>query len=290
MPNRGKSIPSTGPAEDWASGIPLGSLDQLQHALEDGSRYAADEAGPSDAVCTSLPASQPGSLYYSRAHSRSTTPSRQSVSIATGNTTASATPRPNVHNNASAEAQEQYSASISTMYTASAGSLSGIHNAGAAAEVADVSDVGSMAHIPLTNPRPSEAGQLQNPDTALEPPATSDQEAATFLEGTLGPPRRRRRPAASRRVPSYWQKIEPLVQCLPHLKAIDPEHRRHEDVGTVSCMDYMRSLDFFGIKDVWAADQPQNSDELFRRIRELKTISDPNIATRVILVEDLSRD
>lgn len=87
----------------------------------------------------------------------------------------------------------------------------------------------------------------------------------------------------------YWQKIEPLTHFMPHLKAVFPPKGRHKHTGKVTCVDY---LSHGGSRDGITIDmnhvRSRSGQEMMtENLKEMRTVKDPLVSSRIILVEDL---
>ncbi|KAK5689185.1 hypothetical protein LTR17_026458 [Elasticomyces elasticus] len=102
------------------------------------------------------------------------------------------------------------------------------------------------------------------------------------------------RAARPSRVPklNYWQKIAPLMECLPHLRCLDPDMGRHRNVGNITCVDYMSTPGQPAESRDIASDQFGKRKDFLAAVQELDKL--PNgaatVATRFLLVEDLASD
>ena len=279
--------PAQAPLESWAGGIPLGSLEQLQQAAEVDS---SPNQSRTNADFVLLPLSSTNSLEPSLGPGTQHLPSGHSGRRSGENDSTRSRNSGNAPNAEQAQlpVAEALSGSIGnlSLQTASAGSLWNLENAGSAPELRiplPESSAPSIEHAqqPGANPTSASnaAGDANAPDTGQNQPADHAPEADH--------PGRRPRPPLEL---NYWQKIAPLVDCLPHLRSIDPQYGRHNDVGTVTCIDYFQDPSPPIVRDSFDVEQLNNRRTLSGRIRKLKTISDAKIVTRIILVEDLCPD
>jgi hypothetical protein len=87
----------------------------------------------------------------------------------------------------------------------------------------------------------------------------------------------------------YWQRIEPLKQFMPHLKAILPPKGRHRLTGKFTCVDYLSDGDSRAdvTIDMNHARSQLGRETMTNRLKELRNVEDPSIRSRIILVEDL---
>lgn len=87
----------------------------------------------------------------------------------------------------------------------------------------------------------------------------------------------------------YWQRIEPLKQFMPHLKAILPPKGRHRLTGRVTCVDYLSNGNSrSGIAiDMNHVRSHSSRERMSDQLKELRIVKDSSIRSRIILVEDL---
>ncbi|KAK5732589.1 hypothetical protein LTR17_010404 [Elasticomyces elasticus] len=99
------------------------------------------------------------------------------------------------------------------------------------------------------------------------------------------------RPTRVRKL-SYWEKIAPLMECLPHLQCLDPDMGRHRNVGNITCVDYMSTPGQPAESRDIASDQFGKRKDFLAAVQGLNKL--PNgaatVATRSLLVEDLASD
>lgn len=125
--------------------------------------------------------------------------------------------------------------------------------------------------------------QLQTADTPLEfRTPLPDSVATTVSEGTQRTSSDLQSDQQSVNI-DYWTKIGPLLDCLPHLQAVDETNGRHRNKASVSCMDYIR-----GELKPRMHRKLRAGKQLMESVRSLKRVADPDVITRVILIEDLS--
>ncbi|SMQ48934.1 unnamed protein product [Zymoseptoria tritici ST99CH_3D7] len=84
---------------------------------------------------------------------------------------------------------------------------------------------------------------------------------------------------------NYWESIHPLLDCLPHLRMFSKKSARHKNKGMVTCVDYLHGHDSPRVHD---AVKP--GKEFLDALRTMKHVTDPDVMTRFILVEDLSAE
>ena len=90
---------------------------------------------------------------------------------------------------------------------------------------------------------------------------------------------------------SYFQNIEKLAQCLPHLRrlklAMDHTHCRFRWYGAIHCLDYHEGLRY-PQQHPKLTSEAWEDDSVSDEFRALSVMQDPTVVTRVILIEDLS--
>ncbi|KJY01812.1 hypothetical protein TI39_contig278g00055 [Zymoseptoria brevis] len=84
---------------------------------------------------------------------------------------------------------------------------------------------------------------------------------------------------------NYWESIHPLLDCLPHLRMFSKKSARHKNKGMVTCVDYLHGHD---LPRVHNAVKP--GKDFLDALRTMKHVTDPDVMTRFILVEDLSAE
>ena len=175
----------------------------------------------------------------------------------------------------------------STLYRASAGSLWQLEHAGTAPELrVPLPESGrSSVGPPRRGTGVSAESHAADIDTVG---STSQAPAVNSDQDNDDEQRPRRLNQSETQEPAYWQKIEPLIDCLQHLGVMRPEHGRHKDVGAVTCIDYFRGPAEPKVHDRLAVKHLNNHRLYAERVSEMKNVSDPEIITRVLLVEDLS--
>lgn len=87
----------------------------------------------------------------------------------------------------------------------------------------------------------------------------------------------------------YRQMNEPLTHVVPHLKATLPTKGRHRLTGKVTCVDYLSHGDSragvtIHMKNVRSL---SGRETMADRLKELITVEDSSVCSRIILVEDL---
>ncbi|KAK3629236.1 hypothetical protein LTR56_005112 [Elasticomyces elasticus] len=82
-------------------------------------------------------------------------------------------------------------------------------------------------------------------------------------------------PAHGRKL-NYWEKIAPLMECLPHLRRLNPDMGRHRNVGRITCVDYSST------PGQQAESRDISSDQFSKRKDFLVAVQD--------LIEDLASD
>jgi hypothetical protein len=87
----------------------------------------------------------------------------------------------------------------------------------------------------------------------------------------------------------YWQRIKPLTQFMPHLKAILPPKGRHRLTGKITCVDYLSNGDSRADTtiDMNHVRSQSGREMMTDRLKKLRTVEDPLVRSRIILVEDL---
>lgn len=87
----------------------------------------------------------------------------------------------------------------------------------------------------------------------------------------------------------YWQKIGPLTHFMPHLKAVCPPKGRHKHAGKITCVDYFSHGDSrVGITiDMSNVRSCSGRKPAIRQLKDLRTVKDTSVRSRIILVEDL---
>lgn len=86
---------------------------------------------------------------------------------------------------------------------------------------------------------------------------------------------------------TYWENIRPLTQILPHLRAIQPPNGRHERMGRLKAIDYSTDGTASQVRR-WRLGPRSDPQKIATRLQDLKGVDDDAIASRMIIVEDLS--
>lgn len=142
---------------------------------------------------------------------------------------------------------------------------------------------------------------VATPENGQMPHAARPRTPGYFPEVTLSPVRteagsdetmqlRTTTDYTSRQPPDYWTRVSPLAEYLPHLRILPLDHEaRYPAIGKVTCLDYPQGNVLPRIFKCWSFDRfSRGAPEWSLKVEALKTDVPADIATRMILVEDLS--
>ena len=271
------------PIEEWVASLPMeGSLEQRQRDCYQHAPLASPRFELNHAPSVPLPESRPDSPHRSQDNASSIPLDSDCDSeFDSGASHHTALPSGAKHGipPAPQSGGQLYNGTTNTttMYTASVGSCWRAQNALPATNIGAVSAIGSIANVPLPDATHSEMDWLNDTNSEL---------ASSIAAAGSSRKRRRRGNLRKRHAAKYWEQIQLLYCCLPHLGIITKPGRR-SDSGIVTSIDYVRHSQAH-VRESWHVRGISDSRNVSERIQGLRTISDPEILTRMILVEDLS--
>lgn len=268
--------------QSWVNGIPLGSLEQLQNA---GLGNGPTDEPPGGATIAPLPDSEPTSISHSHV-----------VETASNHTLAPSL-APVFTSNHDLGLRRSSAESLWQLPTPKLPAESRIPlpdsmiDSDEQARLADTrSDSEAATGAASQEAAVRRKAKKANATGQANPMSTGKDQAIATISGTSLEIHRvapNQYVSQVRRL-NYWQRTASLMDCLPHLKAIHPENGRHRNIGFVTCIDYLRGHDQPIVYDKLAINQFRSRRAFTDRLGELRNTPETHMATRVILVEDLS--
>nr|POE72058.1 hypothetical protein CFP56_11934 [Quercus suber] len=283
----------------WMNDIPLGSLDQLQNAVPDHGPSIRLHENASDVP---LPASRPTSASSSLISEGSSIYARSRLSVSVDDPAHS-----DARNSTASSLWRTQRADLLIAHriplpesTATPHQSSQLHDAGSSDETTTDSSSRSNSGLQVNIQTP-DGVRAKNPKSSrghrkarrnkrddlhtidIFVPGVGDSSAPS---GFNAPTRNQ----SDRQLPklNYWQRTAPLMDCLPHLQAIWPEYGRHKNTGSVTCIDYFEGRRRPKVHNKLSISEFGSRRTFTESLEALRVTSKPGIATRVLLIEDLS--